>query len=76
MSHEEQQEQGELILAAIAEAVRSRRREPMRTAMSNAGRFLLSARDGMCAGSHDSLICTRISARILSLEFAPKFEWL
>jgi hypothetical protein len=76
MNDQEQQEQGERILAALAEAVRLRQREPMRTAMGNAGRFLLSARDGMADGAHDSVICTRISARIRTLEFVPKFAWL
>ena len=76
MTDQEQQEQGERILAALSEAVRLRQREPMRTAMGDAGRFLLSARDGMADGSHDSLVATRVSARIRTLEFAPKFNWL
>ena len=75
MTDQEQQE-GEMILAALSEAVRSRQREPMRKAMGDAGRFLLSARDGMCDGSHDPIICTRISSRIRTLEFAPAFNWL
>jgi hypothetical protein len=76
MTDQEQQEQGEMILAALSEAVRLRQREPMRTAMGDAGRFLLSARDGMTDGSQDPLIATRVSARIRTLEFAPKFAWL
>ena len=72
----DQEQQGEMILAALSEAVRSRQREPMRKAMGDAGRFLLSAREGMADGSHDPLICTKVSARIRTLEFAPKFNWL
>ena len=76
MTDQEQQEQGERILAALSEAVRLRQREPMRTAMGDAGRFLLSAREGMADGSHDLLVCTKVSARFRTLEFAPKFNWL
>ena len=76
MTDQKQQEQGEMILAALSEAVRSRQREPMRTAMGDAGRFLLSAREGMADGSQDPLIAARVSARIRTLEFAPAFNWL
>ncbi len=59
MTDQAQQEQGEMILAALSEAVHSRHREPMRLAMGDAGRFLLSAREGMADGSHDPLICAK-----------------
>ena len=76
MTDQEQQEQGERILAALSEAVRLRQREPMRTVMGDAGRFLLSARDGMADGAQEPLIVSRISAKVRTINFAPRFDWL
>jgi hypothetical protein len=73
---QDRQERGEEILTEFGLAMLSRQRDRLREALRRAGTFLLEERTALPDGSHDPLICTQISARIRTLDFAPRFEWL
>jgi hypothetical protein len=73
---QEQRAQGEIILMALSEAVRARRRDLMREAVRKAGCFLLSERGTLADGEHEPSIITRVACRLRWINLAPSFEWL
>ena len=68
--------EGEEVLAALGQAMRTRQPELLRAALRYAGNFLLVARNNLPPGGHDPLICTRISARIRTIHLAPTGNFL
>jgi hypothetical protein len=76
LTDQEQREQGEVILLALSEAMRSRQRDLMREAVRKAGCFLLSERNALADGEHEPLVVTQVACRVRWIELAPKFNWL
>ena len=69
-------EQGEEVLAALGQAMRTRKPEVLRLALRLAGEFLLLARADVLHGSHEPSIITRVASRVRTLHLAPTGNWL
>jgi hypothetical protein len=67
---------GEAILDGLETAIRSRCRDRLRSALSNAGHFLLLSRTALANGEHEPLIVTRIASKVRTINLAPQFNWL
>ncbi len=67
---------GQEILDELERSLLTRSRPRMRRALRLAGAFLIEQRLALISGGQDSLICTRISAKLNAVKFAPSFNWM